>query len=166
MYFSLPFPGVILMMAPCMTSIMTSQCKQRSTHYYISDSILQGFNFWLCYKLEGMGKMTVYLASPVHSWSSLSSPSFFFWKEIPQWWTISSANNHRMPLWSCLSVFVFFLLGKTEWFRHIWQDHYTEMVMPGFQLHFWIMLTFCSHTTYGSPYVDRQVSGNLFVSRS
>lgn len=64
---------------------------------------LKGRNCWPCYKLEGIGKMTVYLASPVHSWSSLFPPRFFG-RDIPECWTISSANNHRTSLWTCFPV--------------------------------------------------------------
>lgn len=60
-----------------------------------------------CYKLEGMGKVTVYLASPAHSWSSLFSPSFFFCEEASQNGGISAQQIITEHLCELASQFPF-----------------------------------------------------------
>lgn len=81
-----------------MTSVTTPQCKKSLDVFQIPS--FKGL-ISDCYKLEGTGKMTVDLASPAHSSSSLFFPRFFFFffeRGIPEWWTISPANNHRTSL--------------------------------------------------------------------
>lgn len=92
--------------ASCMTSVTTPQCKKSLDVFQIPS--FKGL-ISDCYKLEGTGKMTVDLASPAHSSSSLFFPRFFFFflKEASQSGGLSAQQIIIEHLCELASQFLF-----------------------------------------------------------